>query len=133
MQLEIAGNVLAGHRIVSGIHHQLVKGAAGERVHALMSASGALFHQNIVAALLDHAGDQMIDEPRIQERRVGANPHHDIGVQHFGGAGEAGQHVVFRAAHNGDAGECVSRGAEAGGGFSVEGAGREARAGDRGD
>ena len=72
-----------------------------------MGACRAFFHQHIIAALLDHAGDQMIDEARIDERRIGGHPHDDVGIQLFGGAGEAGQHIVFRPAHHGDAFGCA--------------------------
>ena len=68
-----------------------------------MGASRALFHQHIIAILVDQAGDQMIDEARIHERRIGGDAHDDIGIELFGGAGETGQHIVFGAAHHGDA------------------------------
>ena len=42
----------------------------------------------------------------VAASRKGASeqhPHDDIRVQYFGGAGETRQHIVFRAAHHGDA------------------------------
>ena len=45
----------------------------------------------------------MIDEVRVDEGRIRGNPHDDVGVQHFGGAREAGQNVVFGAADHANA------------------------------
>ena len=45
----------------------------------------------------------MIDERRVDERRVGRDAHDDVGVERLRGPREAREHVVFRAAHDGDA------------------------------
>ena len=97
MKLEIARDMLARDRIVAGVRHQLVEAAPGQRVDAFMGAKRALFHHHIIAILLDQAGDQMIDEACIQEGRIGRNPHDDVGIEQFGGAGKPGKHIVFRA------------------------------------
>ena len=68
-----------------------------------MGACRALFQQHIIAILLDQGGDQMIDKAGIDEGRIGRDAHDDVGIQFFGGAGKARQHIVFRPAHHGDA------------------------------
>ena len=81
MQLEIAGDMFARRRIVGGIHHQLVQRAAGEGIDAFMGACRALFHQHIIAVLLDQGGDQMIDKTGIDEGRIRGHAHDDVGIQ----------------------------------------------------
>ena len=68
-----------------------------------MGAFRAIFHQHIIAVLLDQGGDQVIDKTGIDEGRIGRHPHDDVGIQLFGGAGIARQHIVFRPAHHDDA------------------------------
>ena len=101
MELEIAGDVLAGDRIAMRVHHEFVERTAAEGIHAFVSRDGAFFEQHIVAVLLDEIFDQMIDEARIDERRIGGHAHDDVGVEQFGGARKPRQHVVFRSAHDG--------------------------------
>ena len=101
MELEIAGDMLARGCIVARIHHQLVERTARERIHALMRGDSTFLQQNIIAVLRDQMLHQMIDKARIDERRIGGHAHDDIGIEQFGGARKAGQHVILRPAHHG--------------------------------
>jgi len=103
MQLEIAGDMFARFWIMSGVHHQPVKRAPAEWIDPFMGAFRAVLQQNVIAVLLDKGGDQVIHKTSIDERNVGRHLHDDVGVQLLGGAGIAGQHIVFGTAHHGDA------------------------------
>ena len=94
--------MLARGRIVAGIHHQPVQRAAAEGVHAFMGAFHAVFQQDIVAILFDQGGNQVIHETRVYEGRVRRHPYDDVGVQLFGRAGIAAQHIIFGPAHHDD-------------------------------
>ena len=103
MQLEVAGDVLARDRIVGRIHHQLVQGAPRHRIDAFVRGDRAVFEQDVIAALVDHRRQQMVDERRVDEGRIGGHADDDVGVQKLGGARETGENVVFRSADDANA------------------------------
>ncbi len=67
MKLEISRDMFSGDGIVRRIHHQLVQGTPGHRVDTFVRGFRAFFEQNVIPALFDHRGQQMIDEIGIDK------------------------------------------------------------------
>ena len=97
--LEIAGDMLAGDGIAARMGGEPVQRLAGEHVYAFMGAEHAGFELHEIRAGAGQAVDQIVDQIRIDQRRVAGDPQQGAGAGLQRRQPVALQHILQRPAH----------------------------------